>query len=173
MMDEMPENHIYRIDLGIDWSKCTKKETLFLENATELCDFELNALCNNRLAISTALENELAATEDPIRSSEIKDEVRRIRLKIEDNKRRGIYQDYGALKRRVAGGASADELYPMMPFFYAMTYDHVRRINARPDKEKLTVLAFLGRTTLLGVVANFITIKDSGAIGTLKELLHL
>ena len=173
MMDEIPENHINRIDLGVDWSKCSKREILFLGKATDLGDFELKAPCNNLLTLITELEHELVATEDPIRSTEIKDEVRRMRLKVEDNKRRGIYQDYGALNRRVAGGSSADELYSMMPYCYAIAYEHVRRINARPDKQEKAFLAFLGGTTLISLAANLVTIKDSGIVKTLREMLHL
>lgn len=172
-MDNLPENQINRIDLGIDWSKCTKEEAQFLTKALELCDLEFNALCNNRLALITGLENKLADTEDHIRSSEIKDDIQRMRLEIEDSRQRGLYQDYSALKRLVADGVSADELYSMMPFFYSTTYDHVRRINARPYKRKMSVFAIVGVTTLLGVVANLITVKDSGVIRALRELLNL
>ena len=173
MKDDLPENRVRRIDLGIDWSKCTKEETQYLLEACGLCEHEFNALCNNRRALIAGLENEPASAEDPIYSSKIKVDIQRLRLEIEDSKKKGLYQDYGALKRLVADGVSADELYPTMPSFYAETFDLVRRINARRDKPKMSAFAFLGGATLLGVVANLFTIRDSGVVKALREFLQL
>ena len=168
----LPESHINRIDLGIDWSKCTRKEIEFLELAVDMADFQLNALCNNRLAYIAELEEKLSATDDPIQCTEIKDEIRQTLQEIESSKRQGVFQDYGYLKRRIAEGESADAVYPMMPHFYAMAYDHVRRINARPAKHKKSFFALIGGMTLIGVLANLITIRDSGLANRLKELLQ-
>ncbi|MCY4578271.1 MAG: hypothetical protein OXD31_04415 [Chloroflexi bacterium] len=171
MIMSLPESHVNRIDLGIDWSKCTRKEIDFLELGSDLGDFQLNAQCNNRLARITELKWELAATEDPIRSDAIEDEIQAMLLQIEVAKQQGLFQDYGYLKRRIAEGASADEVYPMMPSAYAMVCDRVRRINARPVKHKKSFLALIGGATLLGVLADLITIRDSDLANRLKELL--
>ena len=171
-MMNLPKNYINRIDLGIDWSKCTRKEIEFLELAVDLGDFQLNAQCNNRLARITELERELSAIDDPIRGDEIKDEIQLLQFLVKDGKRKGLFQDYGQLKRRIAEGASADDVYSMMPQYYAMAYNHVRRINARPVKQEKSFLALIGGTTLIGVLANLITIKDSGLANRLKELLQ-
>ena len=172
MMMSLPESHVNRIDLGIDWSKCTRKEIEFLELAVDLANFQLNAVCNNRLAYIAELEGELTTTDDPIRCAEIEDEIRQTHLEIESSKREGVFQDYGLLKRRIAEGESADAVYTMMPHFYAMAYDHVLRINARPVKQEKSFLAMIGGTTLIGVLANLITIKDSNLANRLKELLQ-
>ena len=172
MMMSLSESHINRIDLGIDWSKCTRKDIEFLELGIELGDFQLNAQCNNRFARITELESQLAATDDPVLSDAIRDVIRAMTHLIEVDKRKGIFQDYGHLKRRIAEGASADELYPLMPPAYAMTYDRVRRINVRPVKNKKSFFALIGGTTLIGVLANLITIKDSDLANRLKEFLQ-
>ena len=172
MMMSLPESHINRIDLGIDWSKCTRKEIEFLELGIDLADFQFNAVCNNRLAYIAELELELTTTDDPTRCAEIEDEIRQTQMEIESSKRQGVFQDYGYLKRRIAEGASADEVYPLMPHFYAVMYDHVRRINARPVKQKVSFIALVGGTTLLGVLANLITIKNSDLANRLKEFLQ-
>ena len=166
MMMSLPESHINRIDLGIDWSKCTRQDTEFLELGRKLGDFQLNAQCNNRLAYIAELEGELTTTDDPFRCAEIEVEIRQTRMEIEVAKGQGVFQDYGHLKRRIAEGASADEVYALMPSAYAMTYDRVRRINARPVKQKKSFLAFIG------VLANLITIKDSDLANRLKEILQ-
>ena len=172
MTMSLPESHINRIDLGIDWAKCTGKDIEFLNLVTKAGDTQLNAQCNNRLARVTELEWELAATDDPILSEAIKDVIQAMRLQIEVDRRRGVFQDYGYLKRRIAEGASADELYPIMPSAYAMACDRVRRINARTVKHQKPFLAFIGGTTLIGVLANLITIRDSDLANRLKELLQ-
>ena len=171
MTMSLPESHINRIDLGIDWSKCTRKDIKFLEIGTRLGGFQLNAQCNNRFARITELEWKLAATDDPIISGAIEDVILEMRRQIEVDKRQGVFQDYGHLKRRVAEGASAEEVYPMMPYFYAMAYDRVRRINARPLKQKKTLIGLLGVATLIGVLADAITIRESSALSRLKEIL--
>ena len=172
MMMSLPASHINRMDLGVDWSKCTRKEIEFLELGIELGDFQLNAQRNNRFARITELEQELATTDDPIRCAEIEDAIRQTRLEIEGNKRKGVFQDYGYLKRRVAESETADAVYPMMPYFYTMVYDHVRRINVRPVKQKKSFLALIGGATLLGVLADIITIRDSHVLGRIEKLLQ-
>ena len=130
------------------------------------------AQCTNRLARITELEWELAATDDPIHSGVIEDVIRVMRFQIEVEKRQGVFQDYGYLKRRIAEGASVEEVYPLMPDPYALAHNRACYINARPVKQKKTLLILPGLTTLLSVLANMITIKrESGALSRLKETL--
>ncbi|MCY4578380.1 MAG: hypothetical protein OXD31_04965 [Chloroflexi bacterium] len=172
MMMNLPENYINRIDIPVDWSKCTGKGIAFLRVTIDLGNIQLNAECNNRLGYIAELERDMAATKDPSLHDAIEDVIRVVRLQIEIVRRRGVFQDYGYLKRRIAEGASADEVYPIMPSAYAMATDRVRRINARTVKHQKPLLAFIGGTTLIGVLADLITIKDSDLANRIKELIQ-
>ena len=172
MMMSLPENYINRIDIPVDWSKCTKEEAEILEGYVDLGNLQLNAQCNNRLARITELERELSAIDDPIRGDEIKNEIQLLQFSVEDDKRRGVFQDYGLLKRRIAEGDSAEDVHTLMPHFYAIAQDDARRINSRPAKLEKPFLALIGGTTLIGVLANLITIRDSGLANRLRELLQ-
>ena len=168
----LPENYIKRIRIPVDRSKCTRKEIEFLELCIDAGNIQLNAQCTNRIARVTELEWELAATDDPVLSGAIEDEIRVMRFQIEVEKRQGVFQDYGYLKRRIAEGASAEEVYPLMPDAHALAYNRACYINARPVRQEKSLLALIRGTKLIGVLANLITIKNSDLANRLKELLQ-
>ena len=54
-----------------------------------------------------------------------------MQAEIANDKREGVYEDYGVLKRRIAKGANASEVYSMMPHFYAEAYNFNLWFSAR------------------------------------------
>ena len=132
-MINIPENHIFRIDIGIDYSIYKKNEIEVVEGLIELGDWQLNAICNNRVARIKELKLELHSAEQISvnRRTEIEGEIGELRRRIEEAKREGVHRDYGLLKSLIFGGATADDVYPMMPDSYAQAYDLNRQIIAR------------------------------------------
>ena len=132
-MIDIPENHIFRIDIGIDYSMYKKNEIEVVEGLIELGDWQLNAICNNRVARIKELILELHSAEhiSVNRRTEIEGEIGELWRRIEEAKREGVHRDYGLLKSLIFGGATADDVYPMMPDFYAQAYDLNRQIISR------------------------------------------
>lgn len=132
-MFNSPENAIVRIDIDIDYSSLNDDEVELLDKLIELGDSQLNAPCNNRLARIAELNREMRSlSPDEIdRKLEITNEIREMQTDISEDKRRGYFQDYGILKRRIAHGATASEVYSMMPYFYAVAYNRHRQFSKR------------------------------------------
>ena len=169
-MIDIPENHIFRIDIGIDYSMYKKNEIEVVEGLIELGDWQLNAICNNREARIKELKLELHSAEhiSVNRRTEIEEEIGELRRQIEEARREGVHRDYGFLKSLIFSGATADDVYPMMPDFYAQAYDLNRQIIVRRDNRDSgnrgigkKMLGLLGRAlSLWGAINSAIDIAS-------------
>ena len=132
-MSDILENAVVRIDIGIDYSALNDDEVEFLNKIIALGNLQLNLPGNNRLARITELKLEMKTLgpDETDRKGEITKEIREMRIEINNDKREGVYEDYGILKRRIAEGAKASEVYSMMPHFYAEAYNLNLQFSAR------------------------------------------
>lgn len=132
---DSPENFVQRIDLGIDYSMLGDADANHVRSLIELGDFQLNALCNNRLARIAELEAELKILGDaePKRRLELIKEIGETQDGIQRDKASGRFRDYGVLKQRIVQGATAGEVYSLMPFFYAEAYTLSQQLSNRND----------------------------------------
>ena len=134
-MQDRIENAVVRIDIGINYSSLNDEEIRLLHKLIEMGDLQLNALCNNRLAYIAELNREVRfLNPDEIdKKAEIANKIRELRIAINRDKEQGNYRDYGILKRRIAQGATASEVYSMMPYFYAEAYNLNQQLKARGE----------------------------------------
>ena len=132
-MTDLPENAVFRIDIGIDYSLLNDDEIGIINDLVDLADLQLNAPVNNRLARVAELTRALTRLghDHTARRDEIEQEIRELHDAMANDKRNGRYCDYGILKRRVAQGAAIYEVYPMLPPLYAEAYNLYRRFSAR------------------------------------------
>ena len=139
----------------------------------DMGDSQLNAQCNNRFARITELEWELAATDDPILSGAIEE---RNSGDASPNRSRqaargisGLWSSKATHRRgRFRRGRISDDA--------VFLCNYVQRSapyqRALLSSKRKSLLALIGGTTLIGLLANLITIKDSDLVNRLKELLQ-
>ena len=127
------ENYVWRIEFDFDYTKYTDEQHLLSRELLAAGERQFNASCNNLFVRIKELKLELssATKHEQERRNQIKQQITQIRRSIAHAKREAAFRDYGLLKRRVFYGASTDDLYPMMPYFYAEAYDLDRRIMSQ------------------------------------------
>lgn len=134
-MQDRIENAVVRINLDINYSSLNDEEIRLLHRLIEMGDLQLNAQCNNRLVRIAELRREirLLSPDEIDKKTEITNKIRELCTAINNDKEQGNYRDYGILKRRIAQGATASEVYSMMPYFYAEAYNLNRQFGARGE----------------------------------------
>lgn len=134
-MQDRIENAVVRIDIDINYSSLNDEEIRLLHKLIEMGDLQLNAPCNNRLVRIAELNHKSRrlSPEEIDKKTEIANKIRELHTSISNDKEQGNYRDYGILKRRIAEGATASEVYSMMPYFYAEAYNLNRQFSARGE----------------------------------------
>lgn len=127
------ENAVVRINIDIDYSSLNDEEIVHLHKLIALGDWQLNAPCNNRLTRIDELRHEIKSLEagETDNRNEITNKIRDLRISINNDKEQGHFRDYGILKLRIAQGATATEVYSMMPYFYAEAYNLNLQFSSR------------------------------------------
>ena len=145
-MVDILENAVVRIDIGINYSSLNDKEIELLDKIFAMGDLQFNAPCNNRLARIAELKPEarLLNQNETNKQTEITNKVLELSVAIAHDKEQGNYRDYGTLKRRIAQGAIASEVYSMMPYFYAEAYNLNCRFSSRDsDNDSIVSTSFI------------------------------
>lgn len=130
---DFAENYVWRIDFDFDYTNYTDGQLRLSEKLLAEGERQFNAPSNNLLVRIKELNWELSsATQHKTEhQAQIKKEITQIWRSIGNAKREDAFRDYGFLKRRVFYGTPTDDMYPMMPYFYAEAYDLDRRIMSQ------------------------------------------